>query len=263
MNTYSKKSFILISCILFLVVALWKFELLPRGYLINESSTTHLNLNIYEVDESSFFSYSLGFHGGRESEYKTWLGREFTEFELFHGYYQPEDYELKSSNIDILQVTKHELIPIKEGSVTIHVATNEGVKDSFQVQLSKINDYLVPKVVSDNKEFPQKKLRQDQIFEYYQVDRLPEYEGSTDFQPALNRNLEWPELFHGEGRVVISFVVTSDGKLQHIQVLRELCQPCDDNAIKALTKLDEWSPGERNGQAVSTRMYANVLFRLQ
>jgi protein TonB len=102
-----------------------------------------------------------------------------------------------------------------------------------------------------------------QVYEYYQVDKLPYYEGTSDFKPALDRNLEWPDPFHGEGRVILSFVVSTEGKLRDIQILRGLCEPCDDNAINALKKLVDWTPGKINGQAVSTRMYVSVNFRIQ
>jgi len=102
----------------------------------------------------------------------------------------------------------------------------------------------------------------ERVFEYYQVDKLPQHEGSSDFEPVMYRKLEWPELFHGEGRVVLSFVITADGTLNQIQILSGLCEQCDDNAIRALSKLKKWDPGERNGEIVSTRMYVNVRFQI-
>jgi len=102
-----------------------------------------------------------------------------------------------------------------------------------------------------------------EVFEYYQVDELPKYKGSSDFESPLYKNLEWPEGFDGQGSVFLSFVVASNGALRNIQVIRGLCEHCDKNAKTALSELREWTPAQRNSTAVATRMYVNIFYRLQ
>ena len=102
-----------------------------------------------------------------------------------------------------------------------------------------------------------------EVFEYYQVDELPKYKGSSDFESPLYKKLEWPEGFDGQGSVFLSFVVASNGDLRNLQVIRGLCEHCDKNAKTALSELREWRPAQRDSIEVATRMYVNIFFRLQ
>jgi len=143
-----KKSFLIcILSTLLLLFALWKLELIPHGYMISESTKTDLDLKVHKVNEAPLFNHSLEFNGGRETEYKSWFGREYSKLTFFHGFYQSGEYELKSSDTDVLRISRQELIPVSEGNVTIHAITFEGKKDSFLVNIEKNNATLIPEVV--------------------------------------------------------------------------------------------------------------------
>jgi hypothetical protein len=143
----SKSYLIYTISILLLFIVLWKVELIPHGYIVNESTTIVLELKLQKVDESSSFNHSLEFHGGDETIYKSWFGNEYTEFTLMHGYYRHEEYELISSDTDILRISNQEIIPVMEGNVIIHAITDEGRENTFLVQIAKINDSLIPEVL--------------------------------------------------------------------------------------------------------------------
>jgi len=103
-----------------------------------------------------------------------------------------------------------------------------------------------------------------EVFEYYQVDELPRYGDSLSaFNTNLYNLLKWPNLWHGEGDVVLSFIVTQKGTIEHIRVEKGLCDQCDINAIDALAQLENWKPGVKNGKLVATRMYARVRFAIR
>lgn len=103
-----------------------------------------------------------------------------------------------------------------------------------------------------------------EVFEYYQVDKLPQYGDSLSaFDSDLYDRLKWPEPWHGEGDVVLSFVVLPDGTVEYIRVERGLCDQCDLNAVEALAQLRDWKPGVKNGNPVAVRMYARVRFSIR
>ncbi len=101
------------------------------------------------------------------------------------------------------------------------------------------------------------------LYEYFEVDHLPQYQNGINFKSDLYAALEWSELFHVEGSVFLSFVIDSKGTMGNIHVIRGLCLPCDQNVVSALQSIDDWLPGKRDGQNVATRMYINVEYRLQ
>jgi len=102
---------------------------------------------------------------------------------------------------------------------------------------------------------------QVQLYEYFEVDQLPQYQNGIDFKSDLYASIEWPEPFHGEGNVFLSFVINSKGEIGSIRVIRGLCIPCDQNAASALQSFSSWIPGKRDGQSVATRMYVNIEYR--
>jgi hypothetical protein len=100
-----------------------------------------------------------------------------------------------------------------------------------------------------------------EVFEYYHVDELPQYGDSLSaFDSELYDRLKWPDQWHGEGYVVLSFVVLPEGTIEHIRVEKGLCNQCDLNAVDALSQLVDWKPGVKNGKPVATRMYARIRF---
>jgi protein TonB len=100
-----------------------------------------------------------------------------------------------------------------------------------------------------------------EVFEYYQVEELPRYRDSLSaFDTDLYDRLKWPNLWHGEGDVVLSFIVSQKGTVEHIRVEKGLCDQCDVNAVDALAQLEDWKPGVKNGKLVATRMYVRVRF---
>ncbi len=64
-----------------------------------------------------------------------------------------------------------------------------------------------------------------------------------------------------EGRLVLAFVVETDGKPTDIEVLRSLHASCDSAAVHALRKTT-FIPGRQNGRLVRVRMRLPVRFRL-
>jgi hypothetical protein len=122
--------------------------------------------------------------------------------------------------------------------------------------------YLISNhVYSKKNELEQRRI---EVFEYYQVDQLPIYLGSVaSFDMKLKDCIEWPEVWHGEGYVLLSFIISIDGNIMHIRVERGLCDQCDINAVAALSKLNHWEPGLKNEEPVATRMFVRVEFAIK
>jgi len=64
-----------------------------------------------------------------------------------------------------------------------------------------------------------------------------------------------------QGRVVLDFVVNTEGHTQDVRVLKSLHPLCDSSAVAAL-KQTRFVPGKRDGEAIPVRMRLPVRFQL-
>lgn len=70
-----------------------------------------------------------------------------------------------------------------------------------------------------------------------------------------------------EGMVVIRFMITKEGKLTNIKLLRDIGAGCGKAAVKVVESMkelpDAWEPGRQRGQAVNVLYTLPVKFKLQ
>lgn len=89
----------------------------------------------------------------------------------------------------------------------------------------------------------------------------PEIDGGL---PAYYIHIKYPQeaVDQGiEGRMMLSFVVETDGYPSNIEVLQSLHPLCDSSAVQALRRT-RFIPGKQRGEAVRVRMRLPVRFRL-
>ncbi|KYG74904.1 TonB family protein [Roseivirga ehrenbergii] len=98
------------------------------------------------------------------------------------------------------------------------------------------------------------------------VEEPPTFPGGADaYRRHLLTNLKYPEQAKKqgiEGNVFVSFVVTTEGKLENIQVIRGIGGGCDTEAVRMLELSPDWIPGKQRGKLVNARMSLKVAFKL-
>lgn len=90
--------------------------------------------------------------------------------------------------------------------------------------------------------------------------------GYRQLMTDLAANLEYPTIAIEsdlQGRVLLQFVVTRQGKIGEVKVLKSLSRECDAAAIKAVRKLRTFTPARHKGSVVSVKYTLPVTFRLQ
>ena len=65
------------------------------------------------------------------------------------------------------------------------------------------------------------------------------------------------------GRVVISFVVETDGSITQVQVAKPVDPLLDKEAARVVSSMPKWVPGQQNGQKVRVKYNVPVMFKLQ
>ena len=97
-------------------------------------------------------------------------------------------------------------------------------------------------------------------------DAMPTFPGGIDgWTKYLYRNLIYPERElrkRIEGRVLVQFVVTKDGKVSDVKVLKSVSPGLDAEAVRVIKKSRGWNPGIKDGQPVNTRFTVPIRFAL-
>ena len=92
----------------------------------------------------------------------------------------------------------------------------------------------------------------------------PKFNG--DLMKWLGNNIRYPvdavELGM-EGRVVLRFVVQTDGTVGNIEVLQRFHPSCDREAVRVVSKMPKWVPGSQEGHPVAVYYTLPIYFKIQ
>lgn len=66
-----------------------------------------------------------------------------------------------------------------------------------------------------------------------------------------------------EGRVIVRFVVTKNGKITNAEVVSSVDPLLETEALRVIRSMPDWIPGKRNGQNVDLQFTLPITFRLQ
>jgi TonB family protein len=99
------------------------------------------------------------------------------------------------------------------------------------------------------------------------VDKLPIFKmHKGNIQKYLSKNIKYPlDAFAKEieGKVIVSCIITKEGKLIDPLVKRGLCVSIDNEALRVISSMQAWKPGVLNEHIVNTRMSITVHFYLK
>ena len=98
------------------------------------------------------------------------------------------------------------------------------------------------------------------------VEQMPEFPGGKDALIAyISKNLNYPEqaVEEGiEGVVYVSFVVEEDGKISNAKVLRGIGGGCDEEALRVVQRMPNWTPGKQRGEALRVKYNLPIRYKL-
>lgn len=101
---------------------------------------------------------------------------------------------------------------------------------------------------------------------FTEVEVQPEYPGGNEEMfKFLGRKIHYPSPASRagiQGKVFVNFVVTSEGDIQDIKVLKGIGYGCDEEAVRVISKFPKWTPGKQNGKAVSVKFTVPINFQL-
>lgn len=98
------------------------------------------------------------------------------------------------------------------------------------------------------------------------VERMPEFPGGeAAMNQFISRNIRYPVIAQEngiQGRVVVQFVVNTDGKIVDVEVVRGVEESLDKEAIRVVKAMPPWNPGRQGGKNVRVKYTLPIRFRI-
>jgi protein TonB len=171
---------------------------------------------------------------------------------------------------EIIPITMQEKpvvpVPVEAKAIT---ETIEIVEDDAEIEETMImSDEDMGEVVEIQNienvvvEEPEK---EEEIFQV--VENMPEFPGGmAELMKYLQKNIKYPTISQEngvQGRVIVQFVVNRDGSIVDPVVLRSVDPYLDKEALRVVSTMPKWKPGEQRGKPVRVKFTLPVQFRLQ
>jgi len=89
--------------------------------------------------------------------------------------------------------------------------------------------------------------------------------GTSEMYKWIRNNLVYPPVAEErgiEGTVQLVFVVTPEGAIEQVEVLKTFDVSCDNEAVRIVKKMPTWSPAKINGKPVHMRFRLPVTFKM-
>ncbi|HEX8038609.1 MAG TPA: energy transducer TonB [Chryseosolibacter sp.] len=98
------------------------------------------------------------------------------------------------------------------------------------------------------------------------VEQQPEFAGGYEaMMNFIRKNMRYPASARRmgvDGTVYVSFVVSKDGSISEVKVIRGISADCDKEAMRVVGMMPPWRPGKQNGKPVFVRFVLPIKFQL-
>jgi protein TonB len=99
------------------------------------------------------------------------------------------------------------------------------------------------------------------------VEQMPEFPGGMEaLVKYMAENMKYPEdakKQQVEGRVLVQFIVETDGSVSNTEVLKRVFPSLDAEAVRVISGMPKWIPGKQNGKVVRVKYTIPVSFRFK
>lgn len=146
----------------------------------------------------------------------------------------------------------------------LQIAENDADVEETTIQSSEENNQAVEiKYVEPIVE--EEEPVEEEIFMV--VEEMPEFPGGmAECLKFLGKNIKYPTIAQEngvQGRVIVQFVVNSDGSIVDPVVVRSVDPYLDKEALRVIKTMPKWKPGKQRGKAVRVKYTVPVTFKLQ
>lgn len=159
------------------------------------------------------------------------------------------NYEITvNGSSDVLVFTFVGLRTVETGVQSNSIINVQMEPDIYQLDFSKGNTLIKDEAKGKNSGSEPKEV-------FVVVEELPGYPGGTDaLHEFLIANLNYPEKERANGiggRVIVTFIINSEGVVTDAKILRGISPDIDKEALRLTCLLKGWSPARQAGKPIS------------
>lgn len=153
--------------------------------------------------------------------------------------------------------------PPKQVTVLNIVEDDVEIEDEIEIDADADMDTEVEEYIPVVME--EEEVEEAEIFTV--VESMPEFPGGQiAMMKYLNKNMEYPQMARESGihgRVYVTFVVETDGRVTDIRILRGIGGGCDEEAVRVVENMPKWTAGKQRGKPVRVQFNLPIIFTLQ
>jgi TonB family protein len=144
--------------------------------------------------------------------------------------------------------------PIEIGDMEVEMLT-KGEVIRIDPELSQGDIALVPEGLESNET-----CNSNRIYQF--AEKMPEYcDGIGAMTAYFTQNVHYSSKSKVQGTVYVRFVVEKDGSITRSEVVRGIDDPkLNQEALRAVSEMPNWNPGEQRGETVAVYMTIPVRF---
>ncbi len=151
--------------------------------------------------------------------------------------------------------------PPQQTTVIEIVEDDVEIEDEIEIDVEADEETIVEEYIpidDDDEE------EETQIFTV--VESMPGFPGGDAARMKyLGTNIKYPTLAREsgiQGRVFVTFVVETDGRVTDVKILRGIGGGCDEEAVRVIKNMPKWNPGKQRGKSVRVQFNMPILFKL-
>jgi protein TonB len=103
--------------------------------------------------------------------------------------------------------------------------------------------------------------------EFLVVEEMPEFPGGqAAMLKFIGKHLRYPSSAQAKGIagiVYVSFVISPEGQVTKVEVIKGIDTACDQEAARVISKMPAWKPGRQSGRNVPVRYSLPIRFSMQ
>lgn len=141
------------------------------------------------------------------------------------------------------------------------VDDEEEIEEELEIEDLEIDQDTEIEFIEDVEE----EVVEEEIFTI--VEDMPSFPGGeAKLFEYLGKNIKYPQIAKEagiSGIVYVNFVVGTDGNISDVKVLRGIGGGCDEEAIRVVKNMPQWTPGKQRGKPVKVSYNLPIRFSLK
>lgn len=187
-----------------------------------------------------------------------WASFDYVVADL--GYFDEDVLEEEEIPISVQQNQPPPPPPPKPQLIIEIVDDEEEVEEEIEFEDTEVDQDTEIAELEEEEE-----VVEDEIFTI--VETMPSFPGGdAALFKYLGQNVKYPQMAKDAGitgRVFVSFVIDKAGKVTSAKILRGIGGGCDEEALRVVKAMPNWSPGKQRGRAVRVEYRLPINFVLK